>query len=97
WALGSPPVRRTRSMAEGMPQLPSPFQISRLITSLWVPQAIYSAASLGVADALADGPRASADVARAVGAEPGTLHRLLRALVTLELLQMTDEGAFALT
>jgi SAM-dependent methyltransferase len=85
-------------MAEqGMPQLPPPFQISRMIMSLWVPQAIYSAASLGVADALAEGPRTSADVARTVGAEPGTLHRLLRALVTLELLQMTDAGAFALT
>ena len=42
------------------PEIPLPFQLSRMITSLWVPQAIYTAAALGVADALADGPRARA-------------------------------------
>jgi hypothetical protein len=82
---------------ESTPDLPAPFRLSRMIMSHWVPQAIYSAAALGVADVLARGPRASADVAAAVGANPGTLHRLLRALVVLELCSQTEDGAFELT
>jgi hypothetical protein len=77
--------------------IPLPFQLSRMVGSLWIPQAIYAAAALGIADALADGPRRSEDVARAVGADPGSLHRLLRALVTLELCATTADGAFELT
>jgi hypothetical protein len=82
---------------KGPPDLPPPFQLSRMITSYWVPQAIYTAATLGIADVLAGGPKSSADVAAAVGAHPGALHRLLRALVVLELCSQTDDGAFELT
>jgi hypothetical protein len=74
-----------------------PFQVSRLATSYWVPQAIHAAAALGVADALAGGPRRSADVAHAVDADPAAIERLLRALVVLQLCTATDDGAFALT
>jgi len=68
-----------------------------MMSSLWIPQAIFTAAALGVADALADGARRSDDLARTVGAHPGALHRLLKALVAAELCSVTDEGAFALT
>jgi hypothetical protein len=77
--------------------LPLPFQLSRLITSYWVPQSIHAAAALGIADVLAGGAKSSADVARAVGAQPAALHRLLRALVALELCTVTSEGTFTLT
>ncbi|MGH7894844.1 MAG: methyltransferase, partial [Candidatus Binatia bacterium] len=82
---------------QNAPAIPLPFQISQMVTSYWVPQAIYVAATLGVPDVLAGGPRQSADVARTVGAHPDALHRLLRALVVLELCTQTDDGAFALT
>ncbi|HXJ33096.1 MAG TPA: methyltransferase [Candidatus Eisenbacteria bacterium] len=82
---------------QSAPAIPLPFQISRMVTSYWVPQALHVAAELGVADVLADGPKQSADVARAVGANPGALHRLLRALTVLEVCTQTDDGAFALT
>jgi hypothetical protein len=78
-------------------ELPAPFRLSRMMSSVWVPQAIYAAAALGVADALADGPKPSAELARLVDAHPDALHRLLRALVALELCTLTDDGAFALT
>jgi hypothetical protein len=78
-------------------EIPTPFRVSRLMSSLWMAQAIYTAAALGVADALADGPQRSEDVAPSVGAHPGALHRLLRALVALELCTVTDDGAFKLT
>lgn len=77
--------------------LPAPFRVSRMVSSLWIPQAIYAAAALGVADALADGRKQTADLARIVDAHPGALHRLMRALVALELCTVTDDGAFALT
>src|SRR5262245_61628154 len=78
-------------------ELPAALQISRMMASLWVPQAIYAAAALGVADALAGGPKRAQELARVVDAHPGALHRLLRGLVTLELCTMRDDGAFALT
>lgn len=85
-------------MAEqNQPSIPPPFQVSRMATSYWVPQAIHAAAVLGVADALAGGPRQSADVARAIDAHPASLHRLLRALVAIDLLRLEADGAFALT
>jgi hypothetical protein len=45
--------------------IPPPFQVSRMATSYWVPQAIHAAAVLGVADALA-AAAPPADVARAI-------------------------------
>jgi SAM-dependent methyltransferase len=72
-------------------------QLTRLILSLWAPQAIHAAAKLGVPDLLADGPKHSDELARAVGAHPGALYRLLRGLVVLELCVRTEDGAFALT
>ena len=78
--------------------VPTPFRLSRMISSLWVPQAIHTAAALGLADAMAAaGPRSSDDLAAAVGANPGALHRLLRGLVALELCSTTNDGRFELT
>jgi SAM-dependent methyltransferase len=76
---------------------PPRLQLTRLILSLWAPQSIHAAAALGIPDLLADGPRRSDELARAAGAHPGALHRLMRALVALELCTQTEDGAFALT
>ena len=77
--------------------VPLPFRLSRMVSSLWVPQAIHTAAALGLADAMAAGPRTSDDLAAAVGAHPGALQRLLRGLVALELCTTTADGRFELT
>jgi hypothetical protein len=45
-------------------------------------RALGLVAELGIADALADGPRPVAELARENGADPDTLHRLLRALAS---------------
>jgi len=79
------------------PPLPYPFQLSRLATSYWVPQAIHAAAALGVADVLAAGPLTSAEIARALGADAPALGRLMRALVTLEICALGEDDRFALT
>jgi O-methyltransferase domain/Dimerisation domain len=51
-------------------------------------------AELGVADALADGPRPVTELARETGADPDTLHRLLRALASDGVFAETEPGMF---
>ncbi|MET0553501.1 MAG: methyltransferase [Vicinamibacteria bacterium] len=77
-------------------ELPPPVKLSRLIMSVWVSQALHAASVLKIPDALGTATRASADVAREVGAPHDQVHRLLRALVVLEVATETDDG-FALT
>lgn len=60
-------------------------------------QVVYVAARLGIADALADGPRTTEQVASAVDAHGESIHRLLRALATLGICDELEDGAFALT
>jgi DNA-binding Lrp family transcriptional regulator len=45
-------------------------------------RALAVVSELGVADALADGPRSTEELARELGADPETLYRLLRALAS---------------
>src|SRR6266508_721528 len=60
-------------------------------------QCLYIAAKLGVADALAGGPRPVADVAREVGADPDALDRILRALVAMRVFTRPAPGVVGLT
>lgn len=84
-------------MTQNILETPPRFQLTRLILSLWAPQSIHTAAALGIPDLLANGPRRSDELAQAAEAHPGALHRLMRALVVLELCTQTEDGAFALT
>ncbi|WP_396447913.1 methyltransferase [Actinomadura sp.] len=60
-------------------------------------QMIYVAAEIGLADALAGGPRSSEELADATGAHAPSLHRLLRGLVTLGAVEQKERDLFALT
>ena len=60
-------------------------------------RALALVADLGVADALADGPRPVDEVAREAGADPDTVHRLLRALASDGVFVETEPGVFANT
>jgi len=82
---------------QNVEETPPRFRLTRLILSLWAPRSIHAAAALGIPDLLADGPRRSEELAQAAGAHPGALHRLMRALVSLELCSQTEDGAFKLT
>jgi orsellinic acid C2-O-methyltransferase len=59
-------------------------------------QAAYVAAELGLADHLADRSMQVNDLAIATNCHPPSLHRLLRALVTLEICVEHGDGVFAL-
>jgi SAM-dependent methyltransferase len=78
-------------------QIPPRFQLARLISSIWVPQAIYAAAKLGLPDVLAPGPLSGRQVAEKAGTHPDATQRLLRALAVLELVHQRGDGRFELT
>lgn len=61
------------------------------------PFALRVAATLRIADHLVEGPRELGDLARAAGAQPGELGRLLRYLATLGLFEEVAPGRFGVT
>jgi hypothetical protein len=69
----------------------------RLVNGYQVSQALHVAAALGIADALADGPRTVGELASATAANADALHRLLRALAAVEVVREEDDGTFGLT
>jgi hypothetical protein len=81
------------NLDESMPQV----AMLKMITGAWLSQAIYAAAMLGVADALKDGPRSIAQLAKEVGAEPRALYRLLRLLASHEIFAEQADGTFIQT
>jgi hypothetical protein len=69
----------------------------QLVTGYWVSQAIGVVARLGVPDQIADGPRSSDELARAVGVQPDALFRVLRMLASIGVFEEPARGVFALT
>ena len=72
-------------------------ELMRLINGYQVSQALYVAATLGVADQLKDGPKPCDALAQASGAHPKSLYRLLRALAAVGVFHETSNKAFSLT
>lgn len=68
-----------------------------LILNAWVAQAIATAADLGVADALAEGPLSGEQLADRVGADGDALRRLMRALIGIGVFRQRSDGRYALT
>ncbi|MFD6389621.1 methyltransferase [Nocardia sp. NPDC060259] len=60
-------------------------------------QAISTAAELGIADELADGPRTSGELARAVDVDEDGLRRLMRLLVSYDIFAQRRDGTYTLT
>jgi hypothetical protein len=87
-----------------MPDTQSPeIQSDRNAATVWqlimgfrVTQLLHVAAKLGVADHLHT-PRTPDELASRVGADPGALHRILRALASLGIFSERTDVAFTLT
>ena len=79
------------------PELPPPLALFRMVTGYYVSRAIHVAATLGIADLLAGGPRHYADLAKAADAHGPSLNRLLRLLASVGVFTEEDAGRFALT
>jgi hypothetical protein len=71
--------------------------LMELIAGAWRSQAICVAAELGIADLLKDGPRSTAEIARAANGSEDAMYRLLRALASLGLCSSLSERRFSLT
>jgi hypothetical protein len=67
-----------------------------LLEGATLAQAVYVAAELGLAERLAGGPMQVNELAVATSCHPPSLHRLLRALVTLEICVEQTDGTFGL-
>jgi hypothetical protein len=68
-----------------------------MMMGFMVAKAISAAAKLGIADALARGPRYYIALASDVGADQKALHRLMRALASAGVFAETAPGTYALT
>ncbi len=68
-----------------------------LINGYLVSQALYVAATLGIADRLADGARDAEDLAQVTGTQAEPLYRLLRALAAVGVFHEDDGRCFSLT
>ena len=67
------------------------------LTAKWVSPTLGVLAELGVADALASGPRTAGDLAKQVNAHPRSLYRLLRAAASVGVFAEDSSGRFSLT
>lgn len=64
--------------------------------SYFASNALLAAARLGIADTLASGPRTPEEIAEVVNAHPGGVARLLRALVSVGVFEVTRDGRYGL-
>jgi ubiquinone/menaquinone biosynthesis C-methylase UbiE len=69
----------------------------RLLQGAWVTQALHATAALGIADRLGEGSATSGQLAAATGAHADSLHRLLRYLAGLGIVDGDGSGGFRLT
>jgi hypothetical protein len=68
-----------------------------LITGFWLSQAIFVVAKLGIADALVDGPKGVAELARRTATNEQALYRVLRALASAGIFAEGASREFRLT
>ncbi len=71
--------------------------LRNLITGYQVTQAIYVAASLSIADLLAEKPRSADELAGVTHTDPESLYRLLRALASVGVFEENEGRRFSLT
>jgi len=72
-------------------------RLRELIAGFVLSRAVYTAASLGIADLLAKGPSDASTLARASDAHAGALYRVLRTLASTGVFAETADGKFCNT
>jgi hypothetical protein len=77
-------------------KVPEPVQMLQLLAGFQTAQALYVVAKLGLATALADGPRTIGQLAAATGADADALQRIVRALAPMGIF-VTDEDTVQAT
>jgi hypothetical protein len=69
----------------------------QMISGVWVTQAIYVAAKLGIADLLKDGAKSSEELANSIAVDAQSLYRVLRALSSVGIFAERENRQFELT
>jgi hypothetical protein len=72
-------------------------EVGRLVIGYQVSQAVHVAATLGLSDLFADGPKSVGELAEATGADVRALTRLMRGLAAVGLYVRDADGRFANT
>lgn len=80
-----------------MSESPARKRLLGILAGSWVAQGLYALVTLGVPEALADGPRPVGQLADECGADAQALERLLRALALMGLFTQPSPGVFGLT
>jgi hypothetical protein len=85
----------------GVRRLPAPsigaLALLQHVSNFWLCRALWVAAELGLADALAEGPKTPAELARRTGCQEDPLRRLLRALAPANVFADCGDGRYDLT
>lgn len=84
-------------MSDQSPMFPPEAMIMQLATGGFVAQAVHTAATLNIADLLADGPRTADDLAAETQTQPDPLYRVLRALAMLGVFAEVADRTFGNT
>src|SRR3954462_9599365 len=79
------------------PEPPPQARLAHMATGFIVSRLVYTAASLGIADHLAGGPKSAADLAAPTGCDAVALARFMRTLTNFGILRLSDDGRFSLT
>ncbi|HZI19829.1 MAG TPA: methyltransferase [Pyrinomonadaceae bacterium] len=75
---------------------PPEFVLMKLLSGFALSQSLYVAARLGLADLLAEGARPVEELARAAGAQPGPLYRVMRLLAGVGVFREEAPRSFGL-
>lgn len=76
---------------------PATFQMLQIISGFWISRAVYAIAKLGIPDLLKSGPKTAEELASATKMHAPSLFRVLRALVSVGILNSAEGGRFAQT
>src|ERR671912_441308 len=79
------------------PPPPPQARLAQMATGFILSRLVYTAASLGIADHLASGPKSATDLAVPVGCDAVSLARFMRTLTNFVILTLSDDGRFSLT
>ena len=79
------------------PPQPPQARLSQMATGFILSRLVYTAASLGIADHLASGPKSAGELAAPTGCDAVSLGRFMRTLTNFGILALADDGRFSLT
>jgi len=75
----------------------APMVLLQMMTGAWISQAIYAAATLGIADLIQNNPKSIDELAQETNTYAPYLYRLLRALASVGIFTEVEPQKFALT